>query len=157
RLLWNQVFASQAVDGDGHRYFTPPNGEKPRGQFRAPDCCNGSGHRMISLVPSVIYAEGKDSLFVNQFVPSSGRLRPGGGPVVRIRQETRYPERDVVTIRVDPDRPSRFALRLRIPSWCEAAAAAVNGVPSPSGDTRAGTYLVLDRTWAHGDRVDLRL
>jgi DUF1680 family protein len=157
RLLWNQVFASQAVDGDGHRYFTPPNGEKPCGQFRAPDCCNGSGHRMISLLPSVIYAEGKDGLFVNQFVPSTVRLRPGSGPIVRIQQETRYPEQDVVTIRLNPDRPSRFALRLRIPSWCEAAAAAVNGLPSPRGNTRAGTYLVLDRTWAHGDRVDLRL
>jgi hypothetical protein len=157
RLLWNQVFASQAVEGEGHRYFTPPNGEKPRGQFRGPDCCNSSGHRMIALVPSVIYAEGSDGLFVNQFVPSSARLRPSGGPPVAILQETDYPERDSVRIRVDPDRTARFALRLRIPAWCAGASAAINGVPCPARDVRAGAYLALERTWTPGDRVDLRL
>jgi DUF1680 family protein len=157
RVLWNQVFAAQAVDGDGHRYFTPPNGEKPRGQFRGPDCCNGSGHRMISLIPSVIYAEGKEGLFVNQFVPSSARIRLGSGPAVTLRLATRYPEQDSVTIRVDPDRPSRFTLRLRIPLWCQGAAATVNGVSWPAGDVRAGTYLVLDRSWTRGDRVDLQM
>lgn len=157
RLLWNQAFASQAIEGDGHRYFTPPNGEKPRGQFRGPDCCNSSGHRLIAGIPSVIYAEGGDGLFVNQYVASWARLRPGGGPTVAIRQETDYPERDAVTIRVEPDHPARFALRLRIPAWCDGASAAVNGVPCPAADVRAGTYLVLKRSWSAGDRVDLRL
>jgi DUF1680 family protein len=157
RLHWNQVFASQDVEGEGHRYFTPPNGEKPRGQFRGPDCCNSSGHRLIALVPSVIYAEGSDGLFVNQFVPSSAQLRPGGGPPVAIRQETDYPERDSVMIRVDPNQTARFALRLRIPAWCVGASAAINGLPCPAGDVRAGAYLALDRNWTPGDRVDLRL
>ena len=157
RLLWNQVFASQAIEGDGHRYFTPPNGEKPHGQFRGPDCCNGSGHRMLAMVPSLIYAEGSDDLFVNQFVASSARLRPGGGPPVVIRQETDYPETECVRIRVDPDRAARSALRVRIPSRCTGASAAVNGVPCHAGDVRPGAYLVLDRTWTAGDRVELRL
>ena len=75
RLLFNQVFASQAVDGDCHRVNTPLNGWKPEGYFRRPerpcDCCTSSGHRLISSLPRCFYGEDQDGLFVNQFVPST--------------------------------------------------------------------------------------
>jgi len=51
RILWNQVFAEQTIDGDAHHYFTPPNGYVPKGYFRQPDCCMGSGHRLLSMLP----------------------------------------------------------------------------------------------------------
>ena len=44
KLLWNHVFASQAIDGDCYRYHTAPNGVKPEGYFHGPDCCSASGH-----------------------------------------------------------------------------------------------------------------
>ncbi|HSC38528.1 MAG TPA: beta-L-arabinofuranosidase domain-containing protein, partial [Chitinophagaceae bacterium] len=60
KLIWNQVFAEQTIDGDCNRYFTPPNGFKPNGYFRpdGPDCCTGSGHRLLSILPGFIYTTG---------------------------------------------------------------------------------------------------
>jgi DUF1680 family protein len=159
RLLWNHAFASQTVDGDSHRYHTPPNGEKPRRYYHGPDCCTASGHRLVAMLPSVIVAEGKDGLFINQFVPSTARLRLGDGTAVTLTQETRYPEGEAVTVVVRPERPSRFALRLRVPAWCADGSVTINGetLPSPSPEVRAGTYLTSDRVWNPGDRVELRL
>ena len=66
RILWNQVFAEQTIDGNANRYFTPPNGYLPKGYFREPDCCMGSGHRLLSMVPGWIYAKGAGgAIYVN--------------------------------------------------------------------------------------------
>ena len=45
KLLWNHVFASQAIDGDCYRYHTPPNGVKPEGYFHGPDFGPCAGRR----------------------------------------------------------------------------------------------------------------
>src|SRR3972149_30612 len=36
RLLWNNVFAAQTIDGDCNKYDTPPNGFKPYKYFHGP-------------------------------------------------------------------------------------------------------------------------
>ncbi len=45
--------------------------------------------------------------------------------IVRLRQETDYPNSGKVVIKVDPSRPAEFPLNLRIPRWCESAAVSV--------------------------------
>ena len=125
RLLFNQVFASQTVDGDGHRVNTPLNGSKPEGYFRRPerpcDCCTSSGHRLISMLPRSFYAQDRGGLFVNQFVPSTADFDLSDGTAVTVEQDTGYPESDTITIRVNPAKPSRFALRCPGPRLVRAA------------------------------------
>src|SRR4051794_19876298 len=158
RLLFNQVFASQAVDGDCHRVNTPLNGSKPEGYFRRPerpcDCCTSSGHRLISMLPRSFYAQDRDGLFVNQFVPSTADFRLDDGTAVTVEQDTGYPESDAITIRVNPAKPSRFALRVRVPGWCERPSIVVDG--EAPAEAAAGSYARLDRTWSAGDAVRLR-
>ncbi|MCY2931062.1 MAG: DUF5695 domain-containing protein, partial [Planctomycetota bacterium] len=151
-LLWNHAFAAQAVDGDGYCYHTPPNGEKPHGYFGDPCCCTSSGHRMVSKLPSVIYAVGDGRLYVNQFVPSRAEARIGES-LVRISQETNYPEDERVTIRLEADRPVGFALCVRLPAWCATPAATLNG--QALTDLKPGTYLVLEGPWKTADRLEL--
>jgi hypothetical protein len=157
RLLFNQVFASQAVDGDCHRVNTPPNGSKPEGYFRSPerpcDCCTSSGHRLISSLPRFFYARDQDGLFVNQFVPSTAGFDLADGTAVTLEQDTGYPESETINIRVNPAKPSRFALRVRIPGWCDRPSLAVNG--EAIAGVSAGSYARIDRAWSAGDSVRL--
>ena len=158
RLLFNQVFASQAVDGDCHRVNTPPNGSKPEGYFRGPerpcDCCTSSGHRLISLLPRSFYAQDQGGLFVNQFVPSTVDFHLADGTAVTAVQDTGYPESDAITIRVNPEKPSRFAPPRPGPRLVRAAL----GRRGRRGTGRggAGSYARLDRIWSAGDTVRLR-
>ena len=57
RLMINHVFAAQDCETGSCRYHTAPNGSKPHGYFHGPDCCTASGHRIISMLPTFMYAE----------------------------------------------------------------------------------------------------
>ena len=153
RLLINHVFAAQTGDGDCYRYHTPPNGMKPEGFFHGPDCCTASGHRLTAKVPTFIYAQAKDTAIVNQYVPSSAAIDLGGGRKVTLKQETRYPEEETVSVQIDPATAGKFTLRLRIPAWCEQPVATLNG--GVVGGVKSGTYLDITRVWKGGDRVTL--
>lgn len=155
KLLWNHVLAAQSCDGDGYRYNTPPNGYKPEGIYREPDCCSGSGHRLFSMLPQFIYATGRQAVYVNQFVSSSATLQLEQAGKVQLTQVTGYPQTEQVVIDVKPARTAQFTLYVRIPGWCKNARLAVNG--TPVNNTTPGTYAALQRTWKKGDRVTLSL
>ncbi len=153
RLLVNHVFAAQTVDGDSYRYHTPPNGFKPVQYFHGPDCCTASGHRLTAKLPTFFYAQAANTAIVNQYVPSSATIDLGNNRRVVLKQETRYPEEESITLRVDPAPAGTFTLRLRIPAWCEKPAASING--KAVADVKPGTYLDLNRAWKTGDKVTL--
>jgi DUF1680 family protein len=54
-----------------------------------------------------------------------------------------------------PEAPTRFALHLRIPGWCDQWQAAVNGLPQNA--PASSGYLHLAREWQPGDSVTLDL
>ena len=76
---------------------------------------------------------------------------------VHVIQGTVFPASDVTTFVVRAARPTRFALRVRVPYWATGQnGAALNGralegFAAPSG------YYVLDRPWRDGDRLEVRL
>jgi len=118
RLMLNHVFAAQTIDGDCNRYHTPPNGTK-HDYFHGPDCCSGSGHRIISLLPLFFYATDRDGLIVNQFVPGSAtvELEAGRGKI-KVVQQTDYPESDRIRLLLTPSAPiAKATVKLRIPAW----------------------------------------
>jgi hypothetical protein len=75
------------------------------------------------------------------------------GVEVDLRQETEYPNSGRVVIKVDPTRPADFALRLRIPAWCDTARVAVND--QLVADAPGGEFYAIRRRWQAGDRVKL--
>lgn len=153
RLLWNHVFASQAIDGDTYRYHTPPNGVKPEGYYHGPDCCTSSGHRMVSLLPTFLYGKDAKGLFVNQYGASTVEAKLDKDRIVRLRQETRYPESSEVILKIESAPASPVAVRLRMPLWCEAPRVEINHQAVKT--TKPGSYLTLEREWKSGDEVRL--
>ena len=114
RLMFNHVFAAQTCDGDGLRYHTAPNGVKPAGYFRSPDCCTASGHRMISLLPTFFYAIDSKGVFVNQYISSEYV-----SDAIKLKVETEYPQGELIKINVVSVDKGKKALHLRIPDWCK--------------------------------------
>lgn len=155
RLILNHVFASQTVDGDSYRYHTPPNGLKPVEYFHGPDCCTASGHRSVSLLPLFFYARGRDCIYLNQYVPSSATIGLEGGLTVQVRQETQYPQEEMILIRVEPSAERDFCVNVRIPAWCDSPSLRVNG--EAVAGVKPGSYAALRRTWKARDVVELKL
>jgi hypothetical protein len=75
--------------------------------------------------------------------------------VLHISEETEYPFRGTVRIKVDPASAVEFPLRLRIPGWAEDAAISVNG--QAQALPAAGTFAMIDRKWKAGDLVEVKL
>jgi hypothetical protein len=155
KLLWNHVFAAQSFDGDCNRYHTAPNGYKPEGIYRNPDCCTASGHRIISLLPTYIYSTGKNAIYVNQFVQSSANFAKSLGKAVSIQQNTLYPEKEAIQIVVKTQKNENFTIYLRIPSWCKSPTVKVNG--QIIENIKPGSYAQLTRLWKNSDKIDMIL
>jgi DUF1680 family protein len=82
-------------------------------------------------------------------------------------QKTNYPWDGKVAITLNPESAKRFNLRVRVPnrdvSVLYASAPAANGITSVAVNgtkitpTIENGYVVIDRTWKAGDRVELDL
>lgn len=153
KLLWNHVFASQAVDGDTYRYHTPPNGVKPEGYYHGPDCCTSSGHRMVSLLPTFLYGKDDKGVFINQYGASTADVKLSGNRSLRLTQQTTYPESSAIRITIDAAPATPVTLRLRLPVWCANPQVSLNG--KPLANLKSGSYVPIDRTWKAGDTLQL--
>ena len=153
KLLWNHVFAAQAIDGDTYRYHTAPNGVKPQDYYHGPDCCTSSGHRMISLLPTFLYGKDGTGVFINQYGASAADVKLSQGRSIRLRQETGYPEDTHVSITVEAASVGPTAIRLRLPAWCDSPRVKLNG--EVQEDLKPGSYLVIEREWKAGDALEL--
>jgi hypothetical protein len=74
---------------------------------------------------------------------------------VHILEETEYPFRGSIRIKIEPAVALRFPLRLRIPAWAGVPVILVNGQPGDASQD-AG-FAKIERTWKAGDVVELRL
>ena len=119
------------------------------------NCCSVNAARGLGLIGEWAVMRDADGLFLNGYGPGTIAAALESGGVVKLIQETTYPLMGSVRIRVEPEKPGRFALRLRIPHWSSRTSVKVNG--EPVTDVVPGRYLALSRAWKPGDVVDLEL
>lgn len=120
------------------------------------------------------------------YAPCVVTAKVGSGTTVRITETTDYPFDEIVTFALSTPQAVRFPLMLRVPGWCEQPKVTLNGKtlpfgaglptapkqptaglnsgrPSVNSVSRSETlthqrgWLVVDRTWRDGDRVQLTL
>jgi DUF1680 family protein len=119
-------------------------------------CCTANYHQGWPKFAASLFMlsadSGRDGLAVIAYAPCEVRTLIGSVPV-HLVEETSYPFRGEIRIKVYPAGPHSFPLSLRIPSWAEGASIRVNGElqPSPS----AGTFARIERTWNAGDHVEI--
>jgi len=157
RALFGHILPAQHPADGRVCYFLPleSGAAKPYeslyGRFA---CCTASGMDSYALHDAYVYLRGDDTLYVNLYAPSEVRWEAKG---VTVRQDTAYPDDGAVRLTFACAAPTRFRLALRCPGWASGGMAlAVNGAASDTGG-EPGNWVVVERTWADGDGLDLRL
>ena len=74
---------------------------------------------------------------------------------VSITQSTHYPFEEAVEFVVDPEKPVKFPLYLRIPTWCKNPVVEINGQEMSYGEL--SRYIRIEKRWETGDLVRLFL
>lgn len=156
RALYNSILASQDPDSGMMTYFQPvrPGYLKlyctPTDSFW---CCTGSGMENHAKYGDSIYFHEADTLYVNLFIPSTLAWREKG---LTIRQTTRFPDEERTRLRFMSRKPVKLTLKVRHPSWCQAATITVNG-RRLSTSSQPGTYIAINRVWRDRDTVEVHL
>ncbi|MGA2657392.1 MAG: beta-L-arabinofuranosidase domain-containing protein [Verrucomicrobiota bacterium] len=155
RTIYNALFAAQSPDGRRLRYFSPTEG--PR-EYWATDtyCCPCNYRRIVSELPAMVFYRRAGGVAVDLYTPSQAKLSVAEDVPLSIRQETDYPNSGHVRLLLNPGRPARFPLQLRIPTWARGATVSVNGERA-IGPVQAGTFFEAVRKWKPGDEVTLEL
>jgi uncharacterized protein len=161
---FNGMMGGQHPSGRWWTYDTPMDGTKKASahsivfQARAGspelNCCSVNGPRGLGLIGEWALLGSEKGLVLNYYGPSTLRATTPGGQLSAIEQKTQYPKDGDVKIGLLLARPEKFELRLRIPSWSANTRVAVNGATVAA---KAGTYLLLDREWSSGDRIEVAL
>jgi DUF1680 family protein len=117
-------------------------------------CCVGTGMESHAKHGDSIFWECSGALQVNLYIPATLDWNERG---LRVTLETGYPFSERVTLRFDAARgQDPLEVALRIPGWCAAPAARVNGGPV-DGARGADGYLRVRRAWQAGDTLQLVL
>jgi hypothetical protein len=156
RAHFNHVLAQQNPKTGMFSYMTPLFTGAARGFSDPVDnwtCCHGSGMESHAKHGESIFWQSSDTLFVNLYIPATARWAAKGA---QIRLDTGYPyDGNIVFSLGSLRRPTKFKLALRVPAWAKSADLTLNGKAVRSA--KEGGYLVIDRVWAAGDTVRLRL
>ncbi len=153
QTIYNALLAAQSSDGNQWMYYTPLRYEKR--WFSGPtSCCYWSGPRGIARIPEWIYALDGDGILVNLYESSTGIFHINGN-VISIEQSSAYPDRGQVILRLAPESPISFPLRLRDPVPGEKMQITLNG-KNITTDLDLHGYLSIHRKWYMGDQVRLK-
>ncbi|PWK92443.1 glycoside hydrolase family 127 protein [Fulvimonas soli] len=154
RAAYNDLLGAQAPDGEDWCYYVFPNGRRVHTTYWR--CCKSSGAMALEELPALAYAQDADGVAVQLYGPGEARFARDDAGEVRLLQETAYPFPDDVRLRVAVERPARFRLRLRIPSWADGATLAVDG-RAAGVPVQPGGFAAIEREWRGGEAILLRL
>lgn len=180
RTAFNGFLSGVSLSGD--RFFYPNplcydgtaksnHGLAGRAPWFGCACCPPNLMRTLASLTGYFYAVKDDSLYVNFYAANEGEVKVAG-TTVKLKQETDYPWDGRITLKVSPDKPARFTVRLRIPGWvenqpvpsdlysylpAESRGWKLHGVGAGDQYRREGGYYFVTREWKAGDSLRLEL
>jgi hypothetical protein len=171
-VLYNSAISGISISGDGFFYQNPLESRGARrSSWIGLACCPTNLTRIIPQVGGLVYAQGKNKLYVNLFASGDASLKMDDGMKVKLAQKTNYPWDGYVQLTVTPEQASEFDLCLRIPGWAlgrpvpsdlyrfydskvAAVGLKVNGKTIDATPEEDG-YVHLKRSWKAGDVMEL--
>ncbi len=173
RTLYNGILSSPALDGRHFFYVNPlmlrggrslrqsanrPGGETAAGrpEWHEVACCPPNIMRLFSSLAHYLATADAQGLQVHQYTPAEIRFSLEDGTQAALELETGYPWQGEVSLRILESEARPWELRLRLPEWRRSARLLVNGELVEEPLQERG-YLVLQRAWRPGDRVQLEL
>ena len=117
-------------------------------------CCTANMHQGWPKFAAHLWQRSTDGgLVAVAYAPCRVATQVGGN-AVQIEVQTDYPFRDTLQMVVRTDRPERFPIQLRIPTWAERASVGVEGETPVKA--QPGTFLRVERTWSNVTTLHLR-
>jgi uncharacterized protein len=117
-------------------------------------CCTANFHQgWPKFTASLFMLSQEDDLVACAYSPCEVRTIIGN-VAVHVVEETEYPFRGSVVMKVDPATPVKFALRLRMPAWADDPSITVNG--NAEGPAKPNSFARVERTWNRGDVVEIK-
>ncbi len=158
RLLYNAIGAALPIIENG-KHFYYANYQLGAGMKiysrNTYTCCSGTYFQDVVEYQNLIYFQDDSALHVNLYLPSSVEWE-SAGRVVKLTQETAYPEAETIAMRLALEQPVNFTLRLRIPGWSDGVSLKVNGIPV-GGTWQPGAWASIRRDWQAGDRIEMTI
>jgi DUF1680 family protein len=115
-------------------------------------CDHASGLETQAKFADTIYSRDPRGVLVNLFIPSEVTCADRG---LVLRQATGFPDDPVTTIEVTAG-SAAMTLRVRVPSWTAGPPRVRLNGAEVRGAIRGG-WVVADRYWRHGDRLEVTL
>ncbi len=168
--------ALDGVSASGNRFFyvnrlaSAGDGRDNRWERASLECCPPNLVRFLASMPGFIYAQDKDSIYVNLYVSSEASFKANGKDLsLSIDSEMPWGGKSKLTVTTEGD--VRAAIRLRVPGWARSLPApgglyayaekssaqttlSINGKNSTAAVDNSG-YISLDRNWKTGDVIEI--
>jgi hypothetical protein len=120
RTTYNHILSSQHPEG-GFVYFTPIRPRHYRVYSQPQEafwCCVGSGMENHGKYGELIYAYDDANIYVNLFIPSTLEWKEQN---ISLKQVTKFPYEEKTEITLNLQKPQKFAVKVRYPSWVVTA------------------------------------
>lgn len=155
--LYNGALSGVSLEGTDFFYQNPlaSRGGRHRHAWFGCACCPPNIARLLGSLGQYIYAQTDKDLWINLYVGGNASATVSDVQV-ELTQETDYPWSEDVKITVDPEKPTRFKLNLRIPDWCQDFDVSINRT-TYSANPDANGFLSIEREWQANDTVELNL
>jgi hypothetical protein len=171
--LYNAASSGIAFDGKSYLYRNPlaSAGDLRRESWYGTPCCPSNVSRTWASLGKYIYSYDADSITIHQFIGNATKIPIQGG--IELQLVSGYPYDGKVSIKcLGRNKPIKFALKLRIPSWCENYELSLNGMPINFNDIEnshssqepplcasgytpyLAKYGVLNREWSNNDEIE---
>ena len=168
KVAYNALPGALTSDMWAHQYDEQPNQvlvtkEKRNWSTNGPEsnlfglepnfgCCTANYHQgWPKFVSSLWMAPQGGGLAAMAYGPSEV-LTNVNQVAVHLTEVTNYPFGESVRLKVNPERPVRFPLLLRIPLWSNPVSISVNGFKQRN--IQVGSFYRLEREWKPGDTVE---
>ena len=154
--LFNGALSGLSRDGEHYFYANPleSDGSAERWVWHTCPCCTMNVSRLVASVGGYFVSTAADGVAFHLYGGIS-TTREVGGTKVALRETSNYPWSGEIAISIDPETPTAFDVKLRIPGWCKGAKVVVNGAAVTAAPVNG--YVTIHRTWQQGDRVTLDL
>ena len=158
RVLFNAILAVRAPDSNGDYFYYSTYSDAATKVFYPSKwpCCSGTLVQTVADYPLNVAFASDSGLYLVLYTPSRIRFSRGS-TTVDVEQETAFPARDTVSLKLTLSAPATFTLYLRLPHWLSRPASiSINGT-FVNLTASGGSFQPINRTWRSGDRIDLTL
>jgi hypothetical protein len=156
RALYNGALSGLSREGTHYFYANPleSRGQHQRWAWHLCPCCTMNVSRLVASIGGYFVSSSDAGVAVHLYGGFSASPTIQSKRVT-IKETSDYPWSGAIRIAVDPEAPTTFELKLRIPGWAKTASATVDGKPAALAPERG--YATIKREWRAGDVVALDL